>query len=155
MNVKKKVTVTMYTTERDPMFGKSASCGFGAVIEYKDKGKYVSGGAARVNRYIFELQSAIKVFASLNQPCCVRFITTSKYLYQTLKFLNYYAKQDFKKKDGGAIKNSELIKQLYEACKDHYIISEWQKSVITSSVGTSCITMANSMALRYCPQFNK
>lgn len=152
MGVMKKVTVTVYTTERDPLFGKSASCGFGAVIEYKGKGKYISGGDTRINRYTFELQSAIKIFGCLNQPCDIYFVTTSKYLYQTISFLNYYAKKDFKKRDGKEIKNSELVKQLYELCKIHRIKAEWKKSLVTDSIGASCITMANSMALKNHPQ---
>lgn len=149
---RKEVTIILHTAIRDPCFGKAA-CGFCAVIDYKGHRKFISNGEARAKRTEFELKSAITTFEALNQPCKVLFITTSKSLFQTVKFLNYYAKRDFIRKDNAPLRNKELIQQLYEVAKEHYITSKWQKNLATTDLGVSCITIASSLAVE-CLQEN-
>lgn len=145
---RKHINIVMHTAIRRPMFGKCV-IGYCAIIDYKGNQKLLSGGKKNAYRIEFELESLCEVLSVLNQPCNIEFVSTSKYLCQTLKYINYYAKNGFCKKDGSELKHKALIEKLYTLSKDHCIKATWQKTLVTDESGMKCVVTADVVADKY------
>lgn len=144
--MKKTIKIIMYTTIRDPCFGRCSSAGYCALLEYKNKTKYITGGEKNTTRVAFEIRALTEVLKTLNQPCFIQFFTMSKSLCEQIKFLNYNHKNGYKRKDGEELKNKEFLMQLYEVYKPHTIKVNLVGTLITEKNGERCMMKGNMAA---------
>lgn len=151
--MKTPIKITMYTTIRDPCFGRCGSAGYCAVLEYKGRTKeeirFITGGEKNTTRVAFEIRALTEVLGHLKKPCYIRFVTMSSSLSRTIKFLNYNHKNGYKRKDGEEMKNKEILMSLYEVYKPHTIKVDLVGTLITENKGEQCMMMGNSVATEY------
>lgn len=108
--------------------GNPGPGGWGAWLKFGTKTKELWGGELNTTNNRMELLGPINALTILKKPCKITLYTDSKYVQQGMTAWIYgWMKKNWKTQSGGAVKNVELWKQLYELSKQHEITWVWVK----------------------------
>lgn len=127
--------------------------GYGAVVQYVDsKGtlheREYSAGYKKTTNNRMELMAAIAGLEELIKPCQVELISDSKYLVDAFqkKWIDSWQKKNWKKADGGAVKNVDLWKRLLKAMEPHQVQFIWVKGHDGHPENERCDRLATNAA---------
>lgn len=127
--------------------------GYGAVVQYTDgRGRLhereYSAGYKRTTNNRMELMAAIAGLEALTKPCEVELVSDSKYLVDAFEkdWIGGWQRKNWKKADGGAVKNVDLWKRLLEAMKPHQVRFVWVKGHDGHPENERCDKLATSAA---------
>lgn len=117
--------VTIYTD--GACSGNPGPGGWGALLQWKDKEKTISGGAADTTNNRMELTAVIKALETLKKPCRVRVHSDSALIVNAFNngWVDNWQKRGWKKADKKAVENRDLWEHLLDAMKPHHV--EWTK----------------------------
>lgn len=95
--------------------------GWGAILQYKNVEKELSGGEYDTTNNRMELMAAIVALESLKRPCDVSVTTDSQYVKNGITIWI----TGWKKKNYKGVKNSDLWKRLDAVAQKHNIKWRW------------------------------
>ena len=109
--------------------GNPGPGGWGTILDYKGKRKELSGGEEHTTNNRMELTAVIEGLKALKEPCKVKIITDSQYVFNgiTLGWAQSWRANNWKKKDKKPALNPELWAELLELIEKHDVVMEWIK----------------------------
>lgn len=108
--------------------GNPGPGGWGAVLEFADKRKELSGGEATTTNNRMELMAAIAALEALSRPCHVDLHTDSSYLRDGItKWIHGWRRNGWRTADKKPVKNAELWQRLATAIERHDVTWHWLK----------------------------
>ncbi|MCG8434517.1 MAG: ribonuclease HI [Gammaproteobacteria bacterium] len=118
--------VTVYTD--GACRGNPGPGGWGALLQWKDKTKQLSGAEADSTNNRMELMAAIIALESLKRSCNVMLYTDSEYLKRGItEWLAQWKQRGWKTANKKPVKNSDLWQRLEKAVARHEIEWHWVK----------------------------
>ena len=138
MSMKK---VTIYT---DGAFsGNPGPGGWGAVLQYGDAKKELSGGEPLTTNNRMELSAAIFALKALKEACEVDLYSDSKYLVDSMNkgWLRSWENLNFVKK-GKAVPTTDLWKELLVLIEKHKVTFIWVKGHAENEFNNRCDELA-------------
>jgi ribonuclease HI len=106
--------------------GNPGPGGWGAILEYGERVKELSGGAAETTNNRMELTAAIEALSALSKPCVVELHTDSEYLRNGItKWIHGWKKNGWRTADRKPVKNAELWQTLDALTRQHRIDFRW------------------------------
>ncbi len=119
-------TVTIYTD--GACSGNPGPGGWGALLQYGEVEKELSGGEAETTNNRMELMAAIEALNALKKPCQVELYTDSTYVKDGInQWIHGWKRNGWKTAAKKPVKNAELWQQLDEAVKRHHVNWHWVK----------------------------
>lgn len=106
--------------------GNPGPGGWGAILQYKETEKELSGGEKDTTNNRMELMGVISALESLKEQCKVTVFTDSQYIANafTKKWLDSWQKNGWKTAGKKAVKNQDLWERLLRQAAVHKL--EWQ-----------------------------
>ena len=118
--------VTIYTD--GACSGNPGPGGWGAILEFGDKHKEISGGDPQTTNNRMEMMAAIKAFGALKSPCQVDIHTDSNYVLRGItEWIHGWKRGGWKTADKKPVKNADLWQELEAAVLPHTVKWHWVK----------------------------
>ncbi|MEG1404374.1 MAG: ribonuclease HI [Oscillospiraceae bacterium] len=135
--------ITIYTD--GACSGNPGPGGWGAVLQYKDTKREMSGGETQTTNNRMELMGAISALNALNEPCTVDLFTDSQYIANAINkgWLKGWKSKNWKRKDG-ELKNVDLWQELDRLLAEHTVTFHWVKGHADNEFNNRCDTLAVS-----------
>ncbi len=140
--------VTIYTD--GACSGNPGPGGWGAILQYGDVRKELSGGEAQTTNNRMELMGAISALSALNEPCMVALYTDSQYIANAINkgWLKGWKAKNWKRKDG-ELKNIDLWQQLDALLTTHSVSFNWVKGHADNENNNRCDALAVAQRDKY------
>ncbi len=124
--------------------GNPGPGGWGAILEYGEHIKEISGGCADTTNNRMELTAVIEALQLLKEPCEVNLFSDSKYVCDGLSkgWAIGWKKRGWKKSDGKPALNPELWDKLLYYNDVHKINVHWLKGHNGHPKNERCDTLA-------------
>ncbi len=124
--------------------GNPGKGGWGAVLQYGDIEKEISGYADKTTNNIMELTAAVEALKMLKEPCEVILTTDSNYVKNGISdWIFNWKKNGWKTASKKPVKNKELWQKLDSLSKNHSIQWEWVKGHSGHPENERCDELAN------------
>jgi len=108
--------------------GNPGPGGWGAIIQFGDKTKELSGGEPLTTNNRMELTAAIMALEALTRPCRIDLHTDSKYVMDGITgWIHGWKARGWKTADKKPVKNDDLWKRLDTARARHDVKWHWVK----------------------------
>jgi ribonuclease HI len=108
--------------------GNPGPGGWGAVLEFGQARKELSGGEAETTNNRMELMAAISALEALKRRCDVEMYVDSAYVKDGItKWIHGWKRNGWKTADKKPVKNAELWQRLDAAIQKHNISWHWVK----------------------------
>jgi len=135
--------ITIYTD--GACSGNPGPGGWGAVLQYKDTVREMSGGEDKTTNNRMELLGAISALSSLKEPCEVSLFTDSQYLAKAINegWLKGWKAKNWKRKDG-ELKNIDLWQTIDNLLSVHTVTFHWVKGHADNKYNNRCDELAVS-----------
>ncbi|MEG1243177.1 MAG: ribonuclease HI [Oscillospiraceae bacterium] len=135
--------ITIYTD--GACSGNPGPGGWGAVLQYKETTRELSGGETQTTNNRMELMGAISALNALNEPCAVDLFTDSQYIANAINkgWLKGWKAKNWKRKDG-ELKNVDLWQELDRLLSTHEVSFHWVKGHADNEFNNRCDTLAVS-----------
>ena len=102
--------------------GNPGTGGWGAVLQYGNSEKEISGFQAETTNNIMELTAAVEALKLLKEPCEITLTTDSTYVKNGIsKWIFSWKKNGWKTASKKSVKNKELWQELELLSKNHSI----------------------------------
>jgi len=123
--------------------GNPGPGGWGAILQYKDIVREMSGGEILTTNNRMELLGAISALSSLKEPCEVDLYTDSQYIANAINkgWLVGWKAKNWKRKDG-ELKNIDLWQELDKLLSIHKIKFNWVKGHADNKFNNRCDELA-------------
>lgn len=119
--------VTIYTD--GSCLGNPGPGGYGAILEFNETSKAISGGFKHTTNNRMELIAPIKALAILKEQCDIDVYTDSQYVKNGInQWINNWKKNGWKTSNKAPVKNVDLWKQLDVACAQQKVSWHWVKA---------------------------
>ncbi|MGA8171897.1 MAG: ribonuclease HI [Methylocystis sp.] len=106
--------------------GNPGPGGYGAILQFGDREKELSGGEPATTNNRMELMAAIVALETLTRPCAVDLHTDSQYVRNGVtQWLAGWKARGWKTADKKPVKNVELWRRLEEAFERHDVAWHW------------------------------
>ena len=106
--------------------GNPGPGGFGAILQFGEREKELSGGESATTNNRMELMAAIVALEALTRPCAVDLHTDSQYVRNGVtQWLAGWKARGWKTADRKPVKNVELWRRLEEASERHDVAWYW------------------------------
>jgi len=130
--------------------GNPGPGGYGAILQYKQHRKELSGGFANTTNNRMELFAAIIGLEALTEPCIVRLYSDSRYLVNAFNegWLKNWQKRNWRKNDKSSVLNQDLWERLLKAAQPHQLKLHWVKGHATNQMNNCCDEMASKAAAK-------
>ena len=117
-------TVTIYTD--GACSGNPGPGGWGAILQYGEFRKELSGGEPHTTNNRMELTGVITALEALKEPCEVELWTDSQYLARAVNegWLAGWKRRGWRRKEG-ELKNPELWQRLDALLGEHKVTVNW------------------------------
>lgn len=135
-------TVTIYTD--GACSGNPGPGGWGAILQYKQTEKELSGGEAETTNNRMELTAVIEALRCLKKPCTVELYSDSKYVIDALSLgwaVSWRAK-GWRKADKKPALNPDLWEQLLQLTEVHELHYHWVKGHAENEFNNRCDALA-------------
>lgn len=109
--------------------GNPGAGGWGAILEYGENVKELSGGDISTTNNRMELTAVIEALKALNRPCEVIITTDSKYVSDSVNkgWLASWQRNGWRKANKSPVLNVDLWEQLLPLLETHNITFVWVK----------------------------
>lgn len=108
--------------------GNPGPGGWGAILEWKDNVRELSGFEAETTNNRMELMAAIQALEALKRPMQVELVTDSSYVQQGISsWIHNWRRRGWKTADKKPVKNKDLWQRLDSACAQHEVSWRWIK----------------------------
>jgi len=106
--------------------GNPGPGGYGAILQYGEHRRELSGGFRRTTNNRMELTAAIKALEALKEPCSVVLFTDSEYLVNGISkgWARSWCAKGWRRQ-GRIVPNWELWRRLLELCEHHHVQMRW------------------------------
>ncbi len=133
--------ITIYTD--GACSGNPGPGGWGAILQYKDTQRELSGGEKQTTNNRMELLGAISALSALKEPCEVQLYTDSQYLSKAVNegWLKGWKAKNWKRKDG-ELKNIDLWQELDRLLALHKVTVFWVKGHADNAFNNRCDELA-------------
>jgi ribonuclease HI len=133
--------ITIYTD--GACSGNPGPGGWGAILEYANARREMSGGERETTNNRMELLAAIEALSALKEPCEVELYTDSQYFSNALNlgWLRDWKKRGWKRRDG-ELKNPDLWQKLDQLIDTHRIHVTWVKGHANNPGNNRCDELA-------------
>ena len=106
--------------------GNPGPGGFGAILQFGEREKELSGGEPATTNNRMELMAAIVALEALTRPCAVDLHTDSQYVRNGVtQWIAGWKARGWKTADRKPVKNEELWRRLEEASERHDVAWHW------------------------------
>jgi len=106
--------------------GNPGPGGYGAILQFGEREKELSGGEPATTNNRMELMAAIVALQALTRPCAVDLHTDSQYVRNGVtQWLAGWKARGWKTADRKPVKNEELWRRLEEASERHDVAWHW------------------------------
>ena len=135
-------TVTLYTD--GACSGNPGPGGWGAILEYKEHRREMSGGEAETTNNRMELTAVIRGLMALKESCVVELYSDSKYVIDGLSkgWAAGWQKNGWRKADKKPALNPDLWEQLLELTAKHEMHYHWVKGHADNPNNNRCDELA-------------
>ena len=124
--------------------GNPGRGGWGAVLQYGNSEKEISGFQAETTNNIMELTAAVESLKLLKEPCEITLTTDSTYVKNGIsKWIFSWKKNGWKTASKKSVKNKELWQELELLSKNHSINWKWVKGHSGHPENERCDQLAN------------
>jgi len=133
--------ITIYTD--GACSGNPGPGGWGAILQYQDTLREISGGEKETTNNRMELLGAINALSALKEPCEVSLYTDSQYVAKAINegWLKGWKAKNWKRKDGD-LKNVDLWQQLDRLLSIHSVKFFWVKGHADNKFNNRCDELA-------------
>jgi ribonuclease HI len=106
--------------------GNPGPGGYGAILQYGEHRRELSGGFRRTTNNRMELTAAIKALEALKEPCFVTLFSDSEYVVKGMAkgWARSWRAKGWRR-SGKTVPNWELWHQLLELCERHHVDARW------------------------------
>lgn len=131
--------------------GNPGPGGWGAVLEYGEHKKELSGGEKDTTNNKMELTAVIKALSALKEPCKVILTTDSKYVCDSVTkgWVYSWQKNNWRKADKKPALNIELWEQLLPLLQTHQVEFVWVKGHAGHPQNERCDALAVAQSEKY------
>lgn len=131
--------------------GNPGPGGWGTILDYKGKRKELSGGEEHTTNNRMELTAVIEGLKALKEPCRVKVITDSQYVFNgiTLGWAASWKANNWRKKDKKPALNPELWDELLILVAKHDVTLEWIKGHAGHPENERCDELAVAESQKY------
>lgn len=131
--------------------GNPGPGGWGAVLEYGEHKKELSGGEKDTTNNKMELTAVIKALSALKEPCKVILTTDSKYVCDSVTkgWVYSWQKNNWRKADKKPALNIELWEQLLPLLETHQVEFVWVKGHAGHPQNERCDALAVAQSEKY------
>jgi len=106
--------------------GNPGPGGYGAILQFGEREKELSGGEPATTNNRMELMAAIVALEALTRPCAVDLHTDSQYVRNGVtQWLAGWKARGWRTADRKPVKNEELWRRLEEAFERHDVAWHW------------------------------
>ncbi len=106
--------------------GNPGPGGYGAILQFGEREKELSGGESATTNNRMELMAAIVALEALSRPCAVDLHTDSQYVRNGVtQWLAGWKARGWRTADRKPVKNAELWRRLEEAFERHDVAWHW------------------------------
>jgi len=106
--------------------GNPGPGGYGAILQFGEREKELSGGESATTNNRMELMAAIVALEALTRPCAVDLHTDSQYVRNGVtQWIAGWKARGWKTADRKPVKNVELWRRLEEASERHEVEWHW------------------------------
>ena len=106
--------------------GNPGPGGWGALLQWGEHERELSGGEAQTTNNRMEMLAAIMALETLKRPCQVMLYTDSQYLRDGItKWIHGWKRNGWRTADRKPVKNAELWQRLDSALAHHKISWHW------------------------------
>ncbi|MEG0616308.1 MAG: ribonuclease HI [Oscillospiraceae bacterium] len=142
-------TVKIYTD--GACSGNPGPGGYGAILEYGDKRREISGGEASTTNNRMELMAFIAALEVLKEPCNVILCSDSKYLIDGLSkgWAKGWRARGWVKADKKPALNSDLWAKLLDLTEIHSVKYNWVKGHAGHAQNERCDELAVVQSQKY------
>ena len=106
--------------------GNPGPGGYGAILQFGEREKELSGGECATTNNRMELMAAIVALEALTRPCAVDLHTDSQYVRNGVtQWIAGWKARGWKTADRKPVKNVELWRRLEEASERHEVEWHW------------------------------
>lgn len=124
--------------------GNPGRGGWGAVLQYGNSEKEISGFQTKTTNNIMELTAAVEALKLLKEPCEITLTTDSTYVKNGIsKWIFSWKKNGWKTASKKSVKNKELWQELELLSKNHFINWKWVKGHSGHPENERCDQLAN------------
>ncbi len=123
--------------------GNPGPGGWGAILQYKDTERELSGGEKLTTNNRMELLGAISALSALKEPCGIDLYTDSQYIANAINkgWLQGWKAKNWKRKDG-ELKNVDLWQELDKLLNTHSVTFHWVKGHADNKFNNRCDELA-------------
>ncbi len=131
--------------------GNPGPGGWGAVLEYGEHKKELSGGEKETTNNKMELTAVIKALEALKEPCKVTLTTDSKYVCDSVTkgWVYSWQKNNWRKADKKPALNIDLWEQLLPLLQTHQVEFVWVKGHAGHPQNERCDALAVAQSEKY------
>lgn len=131
--------------------GNPGPGGWGTILDYKGKRKELSGGEEHTTNNRMELTAVIEGLKALKEPCRVKIITDSQYVFNgiSLGWAASWKANNWRKKDKKPALNPELWDELLGLVAKHDVTLEWIKGHAGHPENERCDELAVAESQKY------
>ena len=133
--------ITIYTD--GACSGNPGPGGWGAILQYKDTERELSGGEKQTTNNRMELIGAISALSALKEPCEIDLYTDSQYIVNAINkgWLEGWKAKNWKRKDG-ELKNIDLWQEMDNLLNNHTVTFHWVKGHSENKFNNRCDELA-------------
>jgi len=125
--------------------GNPGNGGWGAVLQYGNTVKEISGFQPNTTNNIMELTAAVEALKCLKEPCEIVLTTDSTYVKNGISsWIFNWKKNGWKTANKKSVKNKDLWIELDCLSQNHKIIWEWVKGHSGHPENERCDELANN-----------
>lgn len=142
-------TVTIYTD--GACSGNPGPGGWGAILQYGELKKELSGGEEHTTNNRMELTGVIAALSALKEPCIVELYSDSKYVIDALQkgWAKGWKAKGWIKSDKKPALNPDLWERLLELCEQHTVHLHWVKGHAENEYNNRCDELAVAQSQKY------
>lgn len=142
-------TVTIYTD--GACSGNPGPGGWGAILQYGDFKKELSGGEKHTTNNRMELTGVITALEALKEPCTVELYSDSKYVIDALAkgWAKGWRARGWVKSDKKPALNPDLWARLLELYEYHTVNLHWVKGHAENKFNNRCDELAVAESRKY------
>ena len=109
--------------------GNPGPGGWGALMQFKQSIKEISGGFAHTTNNRMELLAPIEALNSIKEPCEIDLYTDSQYVKNGInEWIHNWKKNGWLTSNKKAVKNADLWQRLDLACQNQNVRWHWVKA---------------------------
>jgi ribonuclease HI len=107
--------------------GNPGPGGWGAILQYGERAREMSGGCAQTTNNRMELRAVIEGLASLKESCTVEVVTDSRYVADGINkgWAKQWRSRGWRRADKKPAQNVDLWEKLLALCETHAVRFTW------------------------------